>query len=68
MSKWNVRRLTLSGKANQLQRYNAFMLESIATKIRESRNATHKDVQQSISITDANGANLREHGCLSCKP
>ena len=63
--KWKLRKVTVSGNMERLNRWIFYVLEKNAKLVRES-SQTKKDTR-ATGIVDFHGFSWLEHGCFKCK-
>jgi len=63
---WDVRRVVVAGKLEELNRYMVKMMEGLVSKSMESHR-TNPLVSQWVMLANYQGVSLRKQGCVACK-
>jgi len=65
--RWDLRKITLSGKREEMQLYYNYMLEMAMEKTRNLTASTGKNISDFIYLSDVTGFSVRTSACLTCK-
>jgi len=65
--RWDLRKITLSGKRDEMQRYYNYMCEMGMEKARNLTASTGKNISEFIFLSDVTGFTVRNTACFACK-